>query len=450
MTISTEVAQKIEELLSRLRCDDAPEVKSALLAVLKSMAPEVKAVLRNKGVHPQDLDECFNDVTSKFECILTGREGQASLRASTLLEFVVYIFRMAQTVARDYRNLHPTEELPLLPYCEAPIRNDFELEFILLNAISVLPRRMAELTVLLGLEGQTYEEAAQKLRCGVETVKKDWAEARRRLRIILRSPIGDREVHRFFNRPLKKAHPYVVLAASPVRVENDHTSTAIIAAAIDGSGTRSVLAVEAANDDSKNIWHDCLRKLIQRGLRDVRFIVSEDYAGIREATRFLMPDAVWQQSCSAFLRRALKRAPPKNAYDHLLLIFEQSTPNDASEVLIEWCEKWKEPCPDFVDWVMQNIEPSLNFYQLPEAHGKWLKSERILAALNDSLARRFPQERSECKQLRDFRLAALDLHFEWMNSGQFVEMTFLPNIMLGMAFRSKIEMLFRSGVRRQA
>ncbi|MQX38631.1 IS256 family transposase, partial [Roseospira navarrensis] len=59
-------------------------------------------------------------------------------------------------------------------------------------------------------------------------------------------------------------------------------------------GRRRLLGVSAALSEAEVHWRDFLNDLVDRGLRGVEFIVSDDHAGLRAARRAVLSGATWQ------------------------------------------------------------------------------------------------------------------------------------------------------------
>ena len=58
-------------------------------------------------------------------------------------------------------------------------------------------------------------------------------------------------------------------------------------------GRRCVLGVSCDPSEAEIHWRAFLDNLIDRGMRGVRFVVSDDHAGLKAARRAVLPDAVW-------------------------------------------------------------------------------------------------------------------------------------------------------------
>ena len=112
----------------------------------------------------------------------------------------------------------------------------------------------------------------------------------------------------FAGRQLEEEYPYLIMDARYEKIRDNgviRSRAVMIAIGINWDGRREVLAVELANRESATSWREFLKKLKERGLRGVEFVVSDDHAGLRLAIRELLPEAAWQRCYVHFLRNAL-------------------------------------------------------------------------------------------------------------------------------------------------
>ncbi len=122
----------------------------------------------------------------------------------------------------------------------------------------------------------------------------------------------DAALARFAHRPLEEAYPYLILDARYEKVRIDgviRSQAVLIAIGINWEGRRQVLAVELANRESATSWKEFVRRLKERGLAGVEFVVSDDHEGLKKAISELLPQAAWQRCYVHFLRNALDYLP---------------------------------------------------------------------------------------------------------------------------------------------
>jgi putative transposase len=244
----------------------------------------------------------------------------------------------------------------------------------------------------------------------------------------------DETLEEFAQRPLEEEYPYLILDAryEKVRDQGVIRSQAVqVAIGINRDGRRCMLAVEMANRESQSSWKEFLVKLKERGLRGVVMVVSDDHPALKRAISEVLPAAMWQRCYVHFLRNALDYLPRKADDDcltELRWIYERRNVEEARRDLGAWLTKWGSRYPRLCEWVEGNIEETLTFYRMPQAHHKHMKSTNMLERLNEELKRRtlvvriFPSV-SSC--LRLIRALAVEIHEDWIEATRYLNMDLL-------------------------
>ena len=247
----------------------------------------------------------------------------------------------------------------------------------------------------------------------------------------------DAELAKFAERTLEEDYPYLVLDARYEKVREDGVIRAravLIAIGINWDGRRCVLAVELANRESETSWKELLTGLKGRGLRGVEFVVSDHHAGLKKAVQGILPEAIWQRCYVHFIANARGYLPRKGDYDcltELRWLYHRRNVEEARNDLAAWLRKWQEKYPKLCDWVENNIEETLNFYQLPEEHHKHMRSTNMLERINEEIKRRsyvvriFPDSVS-C--LRLVRALAVEIHEDWIEATRYLNMELLQEL----------------------
>jgi putative transposase len=247
----------------------------------------------------------------------------------------------------------------------------------------------------------------------------------------------DDELCRFARRRLDEPFAYLILDARYEKVRVDHviqSQAVLVAVGIDWEGHRQVLGVELANRESRSSWRDFLTGLKERGLRGVEFVVSDDHDGLKKAIRECLPEAAWQRCYVHFLRNAIDHLPRKHDDDclkELGWLYERRNVKEARSDLKAWIERWQGRYAKLVAWVEENIEETLTYFSLPQAHHRNMKSTNMLERFNEEIRRRtrvvriFPNEPS-C--LRLIRALAAEQHETWQEDNRYINMTLLKEI----------------------
>jgi putative transposase len=244
----------------------------------------------------------------------------------------------------------------------------------------------------------------------------------------------DDSLKAFAERRLAEAFPYLILDARYERVREAGviaSQAVLVAIGVDWEGRRQVLAVDLADRESRSSWRDFLVSLKGRGLFGVEFVVSDNHAGLKQAIREVLPEALWQRCYVHFLRNALDYVPRKVDDDCLQELRWFYDRRDLAEVrrdIAAWLAKWQAKYPKLCTWVEDNIEETLSYYRLPLPHHKHMKSTNMLERLNQEIKRRthvvriFPNTQS-C--LRLVRALAVETHEGWLEGTKYLNMEHL-------------------------
>jgi putative transposase len=93
----------------------------------------------------------------------------------------------------------------------------------------------------------------------------------------------DGKVKAFLDRPIEGDWPYLWIDATYLKVRRGGrivSVAVIIAVGVNTDGRREVLGMEIGTSEAEPIWTEFLRKLIRRGSRGVKLVISDAHEGI--------------------------------------------------------------------------------------------------------------------------------------------------------------------------
>jgi putative transposase len=208
-------------------------------------------------------------------------------------------------------------------------------------------------------------------------------------------------------RPLEqKEYPYLYLDATYLKVRWGArvTSMALLACVgVDEEGFREVLAVEVAGSEKGAAYASLLRDLIDRGLKGVHLVVSDDHEGIKAAVLGELPGAEWQRCAVHFQRNVLSHVPTSSmaeVAEDLSAIFKVSREKTARTLAEEFVELYAKSYPKAIAVFEAGIEDALTYLRYPGSHHARLRSTNMLERLFKEVKRRtrvvgvFPNETS--------------------------------------------------------
>jgi transposase-like protein len=172
---------------------------------------------------------------------------------------------------------------------------------------------------------------------------------------------------------------------------------------VDEEGFREVLAVEVAGTEKGAAYASLLRGLIDRGLKGVRLVISDDHGGIKAAVSGELPGAEWQRCTVHFERNVLAHVPSTSmaeVAEDIKAIFKVRRVKTAKALAEEFVELYSKRFPKAVMVFEAGIEDALTYLNYPGIHHAKLRSTNMLERLFKEVKRRtrvvgvFPNETS--------------------------------------------------------
>lgn len=228
--------------------------------------------------------------------------------------------------------------------------------------------------------------------------------------------------------------PYLFLDARYEKVRQDgqvRDCAVLIASGIDEQGKRQVLGVSVALSEAEVHWRKFLAQLVERGLRGVQLIISDDHSGLKAARQAVFGGLPWQR-CQFHLQQNAQAYVPKveqraQVAADIRTIFNAPDRPSAEQQWRQVVEKYRKSASKLSEWLEQNIGEGLTIFSFPEAHQRRLRTTNGLERLNQEVARRtrvariFPNEAS---LLRLVSAVLMEVSEEW--EGGKVYLSFAP------------------------
>ena len=232
-------------------------------------------------------------------------------------------------------------------------------------------------------------------------------------------------------RPLDDT-PYVLLDARYERVREGNQvvdCAVLVAIGVTATGHRRVLGVSLALSEAEVHWRAFLDSLIQRGLRGVKFIASDDHAGLKAARKAMFPGVPWQR-CQFHLQHNAQGYVSKIDQRTVVArqirsIFNAPDVHEATRLLNIAIEGWTTAHPKLASWAQENIPEGFAVFGLQPEHRVRMRTTNGLERINKELKRRtrvatlFPNTAS-CLRLISALLAEQDE--EWMTAKIYLTM----------------------------
>ena len=289
-----------------------------------------------------------------------------------------------------------------------------------LRSERALKLAIAEMYVT-GVSTRKVAQITQQL-CGVDVSSAQVSRA---------AALLDEELESWRQRPLGEI-PYLVLDARYEKVRHGgHVVDValLLAIGVQADGKRSVLGVSVSLSEAEVHWRTFLTSLLERGLHGVRFLVSDDHAGLKQARQASLPSVPWQR-CQFHLQQNAQGYVPKQAMRKEVAqairdVFNAPDKTEAERMLQLLVERYQKSAPALAEWAEENIPEGLTVFQLPKAHRLQMRTTNGLERLNREIKRRtrvaslFPNEAS---LLRLASALLVEIDDEWMTGKIYLNM----------------------------
>lgn len=236
----------------------------------------------------------------------------------------------------------------------------------------------------------------------------------------------DEKVTEFLKRPIERPIPYIYVDASYFKVRDSGkyvTKAFLIITGIRDDGYREILGAKITDSESEGFWSGFFDELIDRGLKDVRLVVSDGHRGIQSAVSSRFLGATWQMCQVHFSRAVLNNIPNKDkeeVAEKLRQGFEDES--KMAGLAVELRLKRYLKAADTIDRFSQDI---WNHRAFPKEHWKKIRTTNGLERINKELKRRsrvvgaFPNDEA---LLRLGVAILMDINEEWLTGRKYLSM----------------------------
>jgi putative transposase len=198
---------------------------------------------------------------------------------------------------------------------------------------------------------------------------------------------------------------YLFLDARYEKVRQDgqvRDAAVLIAVGVDVSGHRKVLGVSISLGEQEIHWRTFLEGLVQRGLRGVKLVISDDHSGLKAARQAVFGGLPWQRCQFHLQQNAQAYVPRKDLQqevaEDIRSIFNAPDRAMAEEYLKRAVQKYQNTASKLANWMESNLPEGLTVFSFPAAHRRLTRTTNGLERLNREIRRRtrvvsiFPNE----------------------------------------------------------
>ena len=197
------------------------------------------------------------------------------------------------------------------------------------------------------------------------------------------------------NRPLQRCYPYVFVDGIWLKrswggtVEN---VSVLVAIGVNAEGYREILGVAEGSREDKESWKSFFRYLKDRGLEEIRLIVSDKNLGLLDVIGDFFPNSLWQRCVVHFYRDILNAVPKgkvKKVSMMLKAIHAQEDKEAARQKAAEVADKLEaEHLLKASRLIRSGAEETFSYYSFPSTHWRHIRTNNPLERLNREIRRR--------------------------------------------------------------
>jgi len=260
----------------------------------------------------------------------------------------------------------------------------------------------------------------------------------------------DTQIQSWLNRPLDEEYPYLFVDARYEKIRRDHkveSHAILIAVGVNIHGKRDILGVEVCNRENETNWSQFFDKLVERGLKGVRLVISDAHRGLVSAVERYFPGCQWQRCQVHFKKNMLDKVRNKDKpwiKERLDDIFSAPDKQTAFHRLQGLIEELADRYPDVAGAVRNRWRRYFHLHELSSRASSQVTNNNGLERLNQKIKRRtwiiriFPNQNSA---LRLIGTLCMEQAEEWMTGRQYLEMSLLEDMNSDQMEKTKRELV---------
>ena len=204
-----------------------------------------------------------------------------------------------------------------------------------------------------------------------------------------------KRIEKWRNRPIDQEFAYLYLDGIVLKrtwADEVRNVSVLVAIGVDSEGFRQVLGVREGAKEDKAGWSGFLRHLKNRGLKNVKLIISDACLGLVESMADFFPTAKWQRCIVHFYRNVFTLVPKgkvKSVARMLKAIHASEDKQAALEKAETVIEKLKaQKLNKAAQIVRDGINDTIAYYDFPDAHWRRIRTNNPLERILREVRRR--------------------------------------------------------------
>lgn len=196
----------------------------------------------------------------------------------------------------------------------------------------------------------------------------------------------DQAVALFHRAPLTDDWRYLFLDGVSLRVRRPGGRKRVqllVVYGVRANGTRQLLAFTRSTGESEAAWEGLLHELYRRGLegQHLQLIVTDGCPGLAAALQTVYPRAAHQRCGVHKLRNLLSRTRRRHhaaVQADAQAIYRASSRSEAVAQAHAFARRWRDPYPQLVTRLLQDLPELLAFFQCPRPLWRTLRTTNVI------------------------------------------------------------------------
>ncbi len=221
----------------------------------------------------------------------------------------------------------------------------------------------------------------------------------------------DAAVRQFHTQALQDEYLYLVLDAiylkargTPRLIETGLRRTrkrvVLVAYGVTTAGIKRIIAFRVAKSESEAAWRNFLWSLHRRGLegQHLKLVATDGCGGLIAAVEDVYPFVPRQRCWFHKMQNVashVRRRDQKRVLRGLRAVYTAEHRRAAEQAVRRWADVWRERYPKVVKSVEQDLPELLNFFDVPTAHRKMVRT-------TNPIERRFREVRRRTNSIGTF------------------------------------------------
>jgi putative transposase len=213
----------------------------------------------------------------------------------------------------------------------------------------------------------------------------------------------DTLVRKFWRRKIGDKWRYLLLDAIVIKnrsVIGTEKRSVLCALGISTEGKKEILAFKQVESESEVAWESFLLDLVNRGLtgENLELITTDGNPGVIAALETVWPYVARGRCWVHKMRNVAGKLRKKNEAEcmkGLKLAYLAESRRDAERKIRDWVHRWKYEEPKAVKCLLEDVEPLLTIFDIPEEH-------RVLMRTTNAIERVFREVRRRTRPMNCF------------------------------------------------